>query len=182
MELFEVFHRRRSIRKFKSKPVERNKINKLLEAAFLSPSSYNRRAWVFIVVDDHTILQHLSKSKLGAEPLSGASVAIVITVDEKKDDVWIEDGAIAAEHIQLAAVELGLASFWVQIRNRIHSGDTSAEEYVRDILKIPENYRVVCIIGIGYPLEKKSLYGSEIFEWEKVRYNGFSNKYKKVIV
>lgn len=111
MELFEVLRNRRSIRHFQEKEVPKELIEKLLEAAFLSPSSYNKRPWHFIVVDDRDLLKKLSKAKLGASGLATASVGIVVIADESRSDVWIEDASIAAEHIQLTAVALGLGSF-----------------------------------------------------------------------
>ncbi|MBP1912835.1 nitroreductase family protein [Thermococcus stetteri] len=178
MEFFEVLKRRRSIRRFQDKPVPREVIEKLLEAAFLSPSSYNKRPWHFIVVDDKEKLEALSRAKLGASGLKTAPVAIVVTADERKSDVRVEDASIAAEHIHLASYALGLGSFWVQIRNRMHDGTKSAEEYVRELLGIPENYRVLCIVGVGYPAEKKEPHGDEVFEWEKVSHNEFGRGFK----
>ncbi len=177
MEFFEVLRRRRSIRRFERRPVEREKLEKILEAAFLSPSSYNRRAWIFIVVDDPQLLDKLAESKAGAQGIRNAPLAIVVAVDEEIDDVWIEDGAIAAEHIQLAAFALGLSSFWVQIRKREHKRGVSAEEFVKELLRIPENYRVLCIVAVGYPAERKSPHGMDVMEWEKVRHNLFSQKF-----
>ena len=55
-------------------------------------------------------LQALSKAKLGVSCLATASLAIVVTADESLSDVWIEDASIAAEHIQLAAFDLGLSA------------------------------------------------------------------------
>ncbi|HDZ36562.1 MAG TPA: NAD(P)H nitroreductase [Thermococcus sp.] len=178
MEFFEVLRKRRSIRRFQDKPVPREIIEKLLEAAFLSPSSFNKRPWHFIVVDEGEKLLALSKAKLGAAGLATAPLAIVVTADESRSDVWVEDASIAAEHIQLAAFDLGLGTFWVQIRNRMHDESKTAEDYVRELLKIPENYRVLCIIGVGYPAEKKEPHGEEVFEWEKVSYNEFGRKFK----
>ncbi len=173
MEFFEVLRKRRSVRRFQDRHVPRELVEKLLEAAFLSPSSFNKRPWHFIVVDEKERLKALSKAKLGASGLATAPLAIVVTADESRSDVWIEDASIATEHIQLAAFDLGLSSFWVQIRNRMHDEDKTAEEYVRELLEIPENYRVLCIIGVGYPAEKKPPRGDEIFEWEKVSLNRF---------
>ncbi|ASJ07289.1 nitroreductase family protein [Thermococcus pacificus] len=178
MEFFEVLRRRRSVRRFQDKPVPEELVEKLLEAAFLSPSSFNKRPWHFIVVDDKEKLKALSKAKLGASGLATAPLAIVITADESRSDVWIEDASIAAEHIHLASFALGLSSFWVQIRNRVHSEDKTAEDYVRELLNIPENYRVLCIIGIGYPAEKKPPHGDEVFEWEKASKNEFGRPFK----
>jgi nitroreductase len=179
MEFFKVLRKRRSVRRFQERPVPHKLVEKLLEAAFLSPSSFNRRPWHFIVVDDREKLLALSKAKLGASGLATAPLAIVVTADESRSDVWVEDASIAAEHIQLAAFDLGLSSFWVQIRNRMNDEKRTAEEYVRDLLGIPENYRVVCIIGVGYPAEKKPPHGEEVFEWEKVSYNRFGEAWKK---
>ncbi|WP_175059885.1 nitroreductase family protein [Thermococcus sp. 2319x1] len=178
MEFFEVLKRRRSIRRFQDKPVPREVIEKLLEAAFLSPSSYNKRPWHFIVVEDKEKLEALSRAKLGASGLKTAPVAIVVTADERKSDVWVEDASIAAEHIHLASYALGLGSFWVQIRNRMHDGTKSAEEYVRELLGIPENYRVLCIVGVGYPAENKPPHGDEVFEWEKVSHDEFGRGFR----
>jgi len=178
MEFFEVLKKRRSIRRFQDRPAPKELVEKLLEAAFLSPSSYNKRPWHFIVVDEKEKLEALSRAKLGASGLKTAPLAIVVAADKSRSDVWIEDASIAAEHIQLAAFDLGLASFWVQIRNRMHNETKTAEEYVRELLGIPENYRVLCIIGVGYPAENKPPHGDEVFEWEKVSHNEFGKRFK----
>ncbi len=66
MEFFEVLRKRRSVRRFQDKPVPRELVERLLEAAFLSPpSSFNKRPWHFIVIDDREKLKALSKAKLG---------------------------------------------------------------------------------------------------------------------
>ncbi len=176
MEFFEVLRKRRSVRRFQNRPVPRELVEKLLEAAFLSPSSFNKRPWHFIVVDEREKLKALSKAKLGASGLATAPLAVVVTADESRSDVWIEDASIAAEHIQLAAFDLGLSSFWVQIRNRMHDESKTAEDYVRELLAIPENYRVLCIIGVGYPAEKKPPHGDGVVEWEKVSLNRFGDE------
>ncbi|ASI98565.1 nitroreductase family protein [Thermococcus celer] len=178
MEFFEVLRKRRSVRRFQDKPVPRELVERLLEAAFLSPSSFNKRPWHFIVIDDREKLKALSKAKLGAAGLATAPLAIVVTADESRSDVWVEDASIAAEHIQLAAFDLGLGSFWVQIRNRMHDEGKTAEDYVRELLDIPPNYRVLCIVGIGYPAEKKPPHGDEVFEPEKVSRNSFGKPWK----
>ncbi|WP_457751624.1 nitroreductase family protein [Thermococcus sp.] len=179
MELFEVLRRRRSVRRFQNRTVPHELIEKLFEAAFLSPSSFNKRPWHFIVVDDREKLKALSNAKLGASGLATAPLAIVVTADESRSDVWIEDASISAEHIQLAAFDLGLSSFWVQIRNRMHDERRTSEEYVRELFGIPSNYRVLCIIGVGYPAEKKPPHGEEVFEWDNVSHNVFGEPWKE---
>jgi len=67
----------------------------------------------------------------------------------------VEDASIAAFSIQLEAQSLGLASCWIQIRNRMHDEETKSEDYVKEYLNIPEDIRVDLIISLGYPGEKK---------------------------
>ncbi len=164
VEFEEVIKKRRSIRRFEGRKIESWKISRILEMAFYAPSSYNHRPWHLIMVKDKDLLEKLSQAKLDAEPLKHTPLAIVIGGDERKSDVWVEDCSILAEHIQLAAVSLGLGSFWVQIRNRSHKSGESAENYIRKTLKIPANIRVVCIIGLGYPAEKKREHRKEEIE------------------
>ena len=155
MDFWDVLRHRRSIRKFTTQEVEDEKLVKLLEAAFLSPSSHDKRPWHFIVVKQRETLDKLSESKNGAQGLHNAQASIVVCANSEISDVWIEDAAIAAHNINMAAVSLGLGSFWVQIRNRMHNEEMSAEDYVRHLLSIPANIKVLSIIGLGYPLKKK---------------------------
>ncbi|AJC72824.1 hypothetical protein X802_09885 [Thermococcus guaymasensis DSM 11113] len=60
----------------------------------------------------------------------------------------------------------------------MHDENRTAEEYVRELLNIPKNYHVLCIIGVGYPAEKKEPHGEEVSEWEKVSYNEFGKAWK----
>jgi nitroreductase len=76
---------------------------------------------------------------------------VAVCADPARCDVWIEDCAIAATILHLAAESLGLGSCWVQIRQRPHGDGRSAEEYVREVLGLPESLVLECIIGIGYP-------------------------------
>ncbi|MBF0377382.1 MAG: nitroreductase family protein [Desulfamplus sp.] len=171
---FSLIEKRRSIRKFKSLPIEKEKIDTIIEAALRSPSSRGFNPWRFIVVDRPELLDSLSKAKPhGATFLKDAPLGIVVCGDESKTDVWVEDTSIATIFIQLAAHSLGLGSCWIQIRNREHNHNKSAELYIREILNIPENFRVESMIAIGYPDENKNPHPKESLEMEKVFWNGF---------
>ncbi|MCP4600162.1 MAG: NAD(P)H-dependent dehydrogenase/reductase, partial [Proteobacteria bacterium] len=147
---------RRSIRKFKQQAVEPEKIEKLVEAALRAPSSMSRNPWEFIVVTEPELLAKLARSKEhGSSFLKNSPLAIVVCADPQKCDVWVEDASIASIFIHLAAHDLGLGSCWIQIRDRMHDGSITAEEYVRQILAIPENLKVESIVAIGYPDEQK---------------------------
>ncbi|MBF0413717.1 MAG: nitroreductase family protein [Desulfamplus sp.] len=172
--LFSLIEKRRSIRKFKSMPIEKQKIDKLIEAALRSPSSRGFNPWRFIVVDRPELLESLSKAKLhGSSFLKDAPIGFVVCADENKTDVWVEDSSIATIFIQLAAQALGLGSCWIQIRNREHDQNMSAESYIKNLLGIPDNFKVESMIAIGYPDEDKKSHSKESLEMEKVFWNGF---------
>lgn len=178
-----VIRKRRSIRHFVRKPVEPEKIDVLLEAALRAPSSRGTNPWELVVVTNKDLLKELSRAKEhGSTFLEDAPLGIVICADPEKCDVWIEDASIAAILIQLAAVSLGLGSCWIQIRERIHDGIKSAQEYVFETLNIPATMGVECIIAIGYPDEEKPPHGKDELLYEKVHRGIYGRPYYTVIV
>ncbi|MBE6068612.1 MAG: NAD(P)H nitroreductase [Clostridium lundense] len=172
--MLELLMKRRSIRKYKDMEVSKDKVDSLIKAALLAPSAKGTRPWEFIVVEGKETLEKLGKAKQHASGfISEAPLAIVVAADSTKTDVWIEDTSIASAIIQLEAEHLGLGSCWVQIRNRMHDEDSSAEKYVKEVLEIPENYVVESIISIGYIDEDKKPYAEEDLKYEKIHREKF---------
>jgi len=172
--ILDLLRKRRSIRKFQPQSVERGKIEALVEAAVRTPTSRGRNPWEFIVVNDQKLLQKLGIAKeQGSAFLTNAPLAIVVAADAGKSDVWTEDCSIAAIVIQLTAEELGLGSCWVQVRLRPHDATSSAESYVKDLLGLPDNHVVECIVGIGYPAEEKAGHPPENLPFGHVHLNTF---------
>lgn len=150
--MIEIIRSRRSVRKFLSSPVETEKIDLLREAALRAPTSRNRLCWHYYFITNRAILASLAKAKPeGGAFLKEAPLAVVVTGDESITDVWVEDSSIGCTFLQLMAESLGLGSCWVQIRNRRHDDQLTAEEYIRDLLKLPGNFRIEAVIAIGYP-------------------------------
>jgi nitroreductase len=174
--MLEILQKRRSVRLFQNRLVEAEKIDTLTEALLRSPSSRGRNPWEFVVVTDPATLQRLGKSKAhGSEFLSKAPLAVAVCADPRKCDVWVEDCAIAAIILQLTAESLGLGSCWAQIRLRDHADGRSAENYVQEILHLPDGYVVASIIGIGYPEQRSQPHSKESLACEKIhreRYKG----------
>ena len=149
--MIELLLKRRSARKFTSQKVEPEKIEKLLQAALLSPTAHNLHSSEFVVVEDEGMIKKLAASKPnGAGFLTDAPLGIVIIGNTDTTDVWVEDASIAAINIQLEAESLGLGSCWIQIRNRHFSESKTAGKYIKEHLNIPVNYEVEAIIAIGY--------------------------------
>ena len=172
--MMELLRKRRSIRKFTQEKVDPGTIELLIEALLRAPSSRGINPWEFIVVDDKELLSRLSRSKKhGSQFLENAALGIVICADSTKSDVWVEDCSIASIIVQMAALSLGLGSCWVQIRKRMHDGSRSAEEYVRELLGLPEHINVGSIIGIGHPGERKMPIAAKDLHYEKVKRNRY---------
>ena len=177
LSMLKLLKKRKSVRDFKSAEVEKEKTDKLLQAALLSPSSRNIDPCEFIAVTDRDIIDRLSESKKsGSSFLKNAPLIIAVTADSEKSDVWIEDSSIASIIIQLEAESLSLGSCWVQIRKRETTSGGKSEDYVRKVLNIPEKYAVLSLIGIGYP-EKEEDRKPKKQDFGKCRNNSFSSLY-----
>jgi nitroreductase len=167
--MLDLLYSRRSIRKYTSQLIEPEKIEQLIEAALLAPTSMNREAWEFVVVTDKEALKKLSIAKPGsASMLAEAPLAIVVAGNPKDSDAWIEDCSIAAIIIQLEARDLGLGSCWVHLRGRNYNQELSSSEYVKELLHLPQHLEIECIISIGYPAESKKKKDKSKLSFHKV--------------
>ena len=171
--MLELLKSRRSIRKYKDTPIEKDKIDKIIKSALLAPSSMNKKPVELIVVNEKSTLEKLEKCKnRGTLALKTSPVAIVVIGDSLTSDVWIEDASIASTLIQLEAESLCLGSCWIQMRSRQGENDDSEKE-VRNVLNIPDNYGVLSIIALGYKDEEKIPYDENSFNFNKIHYNKF---------
>jgi len=178
--MLELLKRRRSIRLFEDKKVQADMIDGLVKAALLAPTSKNNRPWEFIVVEDHAMLEKLAESKPhGATFLKNAPLGIIVLADPAKSDVWVEDTSIATILVQMAAEAMGLGSCWIQIRERQHNDEMSAEAYIQKLMNIPSNIKVEAIIAIGHPRETKNPIGDEELQFDKVYREQYGKAYKQ---
>ncbi len=172
--MIELLRNRRSAREFTNEAIEPEKIELLKEAVLRSPTSRNINPWEFIFVDDSELLKQLSLSKPdGAGFLEYATLGIVVCADGEKSDVWAEDCSIASILVQMVAQSMGLGSCWIQIRKRMFDEQTTSEQYVKDLLKMPRNIRVESIVALGYPAEEKEPISHDDLDYTKVRINSF---------
>ena len=170
--MIELLRQRRSIRQFTQEKVPPATVETLIEAALRAPSSRGHNPWEFILVDDPETIMQLSRAKQhGSQFLKNAPLLIVVCADSTKSDVWVEDCSIAAIIIQLTAMSLGLGSCWAQIRNREHDSGKTAESYVQELLGLPEQVKVECILGVGHPAESKTPVAAEKLQRDKIRNN-----------
>lgn len=169
MDFERLVQQRRSHRLFTNAEIPADDVQKIMRAVLMAPTSMGRRSWQFVVVENKNDLEKLAEAKdAGGKFLKQASLAIVVLGDDMENDCWIEDGSIAAVSMQYQAQELGLGSCWVQMRNRGLSDGTRAEDVVKGILGIPENFRVLCVVAFGYPSDELSPHDEETLRWENV--------------
>ncbi|MEE4254238.1 MAG: nitroreductase family protein [Desulfuromusa sp.] len=173
--MIDLLRQRRSVRKFKQRPVEAEKIAQLSEALLRAPTSRNQQPCEFILVDDPQILNQLATAKKhGTSFFTSAPLAVVIAANPDISDVWVEDSAIAAIIVQLAAEEIGLKSCWAQLRLRAHDDYTRASDFVRHLVDLPAGLEVAMVIAIGYPEEDISGHPRESLLDKKIHHNKFS--------
>ncbi len=145
--------KRFSVRKFKNKPVEKEKIDLLIEAARLAPSAKNIQPWHFVVIQDKEKRAQLTSICKDQAFVSEAPVSIavccndieyIMSCGEKK---YVVDGTIAAEHIVLQAAELGLGTCWIC---------AFYHNQMAKLINLPDDYKIICLIATGYPaIERK---------------------------
>ena len=174
MEFFEVVQKRRSIRQFTSQPVEKEKIEQILEAALRAPTAMARRSAEIVVVTDREMLHKLAKAKaMGAAFIAEAAVAMVVVANPEKSGPAIEDSVIAAFSMQLAAQALGLGSCWAHMRDASYDALTSSCHYICQVLNIPRQLAVECVIAIGYAADGKNGYAATELGRERVHYEQY---------
>ena len=163
MDVKEAIMSRRSIRKYKDKPIPSGKLETIFDMARLAPSAKNLQPWEFIVVQEANARKKIAEGCKYGRFLSGCSAIIVGCGDAQLSPKWsATDAFIAMEHIALAAVEEGLGTCWIGAFN---------ENEIRSLLGMPENLKVVALMALGFPDEspesrsRKAL--TEIISYEK---------------
>ena len=154
MEFNEVILRRHSIRTFSKKPVELEKLQRILETANLAPSAGNLQAYEIYVVTNAKKRDGLSCAALAQDYVAVAPVALVFCTHPELTEgrytergtrlYTVQDATIACTFAMLAATDLELGTVWV---------GTFDEKVVRLIIGAPESQIPVVILAIGYPGE-----------------------------
>ncbi len=181
---------RRSIRRFKAKPVERDDLHFIIEMAMKAPSAGNLQDYRFIIVRDKAVIKELPDYCMDQMWISGAPIVIVVCSQPKLQKKWYgapgeifarQNAAAATQNILLAAHGLGLGACWVSGFN---------QEKVDNLFELNGKARVESIIPIGYPAEKPvskteftlnnmlffDIYEGDIADWDR-----FTKNYSGII-
>jgi nitroreductase len=158
MDVLEAIRKRRSVRRFSDKQIERDKILQILEAGRLAPSSSNRQAWHFVVVDDPALIGQIPDTAPAGTRriisfLGKAPVVIVGCYTKALTHYLAQltghenhliDVSIAMTQMTLAATGLGIGTCWV---------GWFGESRLRNLLQLPRRYSIAVLLALGYPAE-----------------------------
>lgn len=158
MNFLELATKRQSVRKYRNQPVEREKIDRCLEAARIAPSACNSQPWYFVVFDDPAKVAEIAKEtyspivSFNKFALQAPVIAMIImekptAVSQiggriKNKEYALIDIGISAEHFCLQAAEEGLGTCMIGWFN---------EKKLKKMFKVPDQRAVVLLITLGYP-------------------------------
>ena len=155
-KLFELAHRRRSCRRYTGEKISDEIVDEILKVALLAPSSWGGHPIEFVVVRNKDVIKKIARCKrMGADPLTQVDVAIVVMANTSSLELWIEDAAVVSTYILLAAEQYDVGACWIHIRNRAGQS-LSADEEIRQLLSVPDNFSVLNVVALGGKGENKS--------------------------
>lgn len=167
-----VIRDRRSSVWLKSTPIDDEKINAVLEAGRWAPSWTNMQPWRFIVVKDQEIKERMSSvvPTFFSLSIKDAPICIAVCVNPKEDSFhFIEDGTTATQNMSLAAQSLGLSTSWIGVFS-LPNEKNSSERKLKEILKIPKEWRIISILPLGTPKFKETKTRKDLSEIVDLNY------------
>lgn len=168
MDFYDVIKTRLSVRGYSQKPVEEDKLARVLEAARIAPSAANRQPWQYVVVRDAETKARLrpayDREWFYTAPVIIAAIGdpSVAWVREDRRSYLDVDVAISFDHLVLAAAAEGLGTCWIA---------HFKPAVVSEVLGIPAGYEPLLLTPLGYPSvtpqprDRKAL--SEIVHWDR---------------
>jgi len=151
LSVLDVIKARGSIRSYKDKPIPKQALLDILEAARMAQSADNRQPWEFIVLTDPATKKRLVQAA-GNQAFVGEAAAVIVCLANPEESAsvgpfegFLIDLAIAIENMALTAWDLGIGSCWIGAYD---------EEKVKELLDVSRNLRVVSLLTLGYPDEE----------------------------
>ena len=161
MDFARLIMERESVRKYTDRPVEKEKIERIMESCRMAPSACNSQPWRFVVVTDPELKNQVARATTGpATPINRfapkAPVIVALVAEPpnwlskigssiKDKDYYLMDIGIVADHFCLQAADLGLGSCMIGWFD---------EKKVRELLDIPKKRRIPLLITLGYPAKE----------------------------
>ncbi len=163
MEIFEALRQRKSVREYSDRKVEKELVEKIIDAGHLAATARNEQPWEFLVTYDKTVMDKICGMCPNGPFIKNASC--LIAVFSKDTKYYIEDCSAATQNMLLAIEAMRLGGCWIAGDKKDYADD------IRKILGVPEGNKLVSMISVGYPKTahkpkaKKNL--KEVLHWER---------------
>lgn len=138
------------MRLYKEKKVPQEKLEEIMNSVRMAPSARNEQDWKFVIVEDEEKKEKAYQATKKQDSVKEASAIIAEVSTDPDDEMGCGtlsgdvDLAIALDHLSLRAAEEGLGTCWI---------GAFYQEQMKEILEIPEEYRIICMMTVGYPEE-----------------------------
>lgn len=170
-KLLDAIEKRRSLRSYTGESLEKWQIDNIIKAFMYAPSAMNYRPCHLIAVQDREMLEKLSKVTPWAKMVEKSALTLIILADPEKSKWWIEDCSAANENALIEVADMDLGACWVQVRDI--AGEMEPEKKLRELLRIPENLRVLNMIAVGVPKKYKERHSEKEVDRERVHMEKF---------
>ena len=154
MDAMETMLTRSSVKKYKSDPVPKDLMDKIIEAGLAAPSGLNKQAAIILAVTDKQVRDELSKLNAGKDPFFRAdpfynAPCVLVVLADKSVPTSIYDGSLVMENMLLAAHSLGLGACWIhRAKETFEMPDGKA---LLEKLGVKGEYEGVGNCIVGYP-------------------------------
>ncbi len=163
MDFFEVLKNRKSVREYSDKEIEKELVEKIIDAGRVAATARNEQPWEFVVTSNKEILKKICSMCPNGPFIKDASR--LIAVFSKDTKYYIEDCSSATQNMLLAIEALGLGGCWIAGDKKDYAGE------VKKIFNVPDGYRLVSMISVGYPKNAQSPKAKKniekVLHWEK---------------
>lgn len=168
MNISELIRYRKSVRTWADKSVDRETVEKIVDAARFAPSARNCQDWRIVAVTDSERRRKMAEIAGGQSFVGRAPVVLAVCGDTSSGDMHckipraVVDATILIDHVTLAAASEGLGTCWI--------GDFD-QDACRAFLGLPDGWKVVQLLPLGYPadpdpVEKSRKEVGEILDWD----------------
>jgi nitroreductase len=149
METWDALRARRNVRTYAGRPIPEDQLDRILEAARLTPSSMNQQAWDFVAVTDRDRLRDLAQVWRYGAHIAGSAATIALVVPASEDpeerETFQYDLGQVTMSIMLAAADLGIGSCHAAV------GDQARAQ---ELLGLPEDRECAMLVALGYPADR----------------------------
>ena len=146
----EIIKSRRSIRKYKAEVPSMETIEEILSLSILGPSYASSRPVEFLLVTEKENLKKLADMEMfGTQYLKDAPMCILVMTKADTVRNWVEECAIVSSYIGLCAVDKGLSTCWVNVREGETQDGRDYQEFFKEEFGVPKDHKVLTIIPIG---------------------------------